>query len=147
MNTALENEVYRFWRAWFGVLLGGVLTAGLAPHLEARPLTTVREVRRLSRDEANQHYPVLVRGVVLFRNADSLFFQDSTEAIAVETDLARLVGPGDLVNSWESPSIWISRRRLADSTSRFSGKFRFPLRGNRHLSRWRPANSTASGWR
>ncbi len=98
MNPALKNEVHRFWRAWFGLLLTGVLAAGLEPASEAGPLTSAHQVRHLTRGEANRHYPVVLRRVVTFRDNDGFFLHDGSESVAThEPELAGRVHPGDLV--------------------------------------------------
>lgn len=74
--------------------LTGAAPAGSGPSLPT--LTTGRQVRHLTREEANRHYPVVLRGVVAFRDADGFFLQDSTEAIATR-EPALSVKPGDLV--------------------------------------------------
>jgi len=91
--------------ATFRIVIGAaVLMPGLAGAAPANPngplptLTTARQVRRLTREEANRNYPVVLRGVVTFRDDEGFFLQDSTEAIATnEPALARLASPGDFV--------------------------------------------------
>ncbi len=100
MDPAPGNQVQRFWRTWLGVLVGGILAASLpgAPPSEAQPLTTARQVRSLTREEANRHYPVVLRGVVTFRNKDGFFLHDGTEAVFTdEPALADRINPGDFV--------------------------------------------------
>ena len=76
--------------------LAGAVPASLKTPMAT--LTTAKQVRRLTREEADRNYPVVLRGVVTFRDDKGFFLQDSTEAIATnEPALAHLVVPGDFV--------------------------------------------------
>jgi len=82
-----------------GLAIAGSFGAGPAGSRQSLPtLTTGRQVRHLTREEANRHYPVILRGIVTFRDDRGLFIQDSTEAIGTrEPALSYLVKSGDLV--------------------------------------------------
>jgi PAS domain S-box-containing protein len=99
MKDSGAKRVIRSCRLFVGLgvvvaRLTGAAPAGSGPSLPT--LTTGRQVRHLTRKEANRHYPVILRGVVAFRDADGFFLQDSTEAIATR-EPALSVKPGDLV--------------------------------------------------
>jgi len=65
------------------------------------PLTQVRQVRRLTREEAARRYPVHLRGVVTFADSSGYFVRDAGEAICVNAPgMPGLASPGDLVEVW-----------------------------------------------
>ena len=73
--------------------------AAAAQETALRPLTTAAAVRNLTVAEAARHYPVKLRGVVTFYNADffSRFIQDDTAGIYLhETNMPPLL-PGQVV--------------------------------------------------
>ena len=82
-----------------GLLIASLLGAdppGSTPSLPT--LTTARQVRHLTREQANRNYPVVLRGVVTFKDDDGFFLQDSTEAVATdEPALSHQVRTGDFV--------------------------------------------------
>jgi len=49
-------------------------------------LTLTRQVRELTPQEANRHYPVELKGVVLWTDPTGLFLQDESGAIAADTE-------------------------------------------------------------
>jgi PAS domain S-box-containing protein len=49
-------------------------------------LTLAQQVRRLTANEANRHYPVELKGVVLWADTTGFFLQDASGAIAVNTE-------------------------------------------------------------
>ena len=101
MKNSGAKRIIRTCRLFVGlgvVIAGstGATPAGSKPSLPT--LTTGRQVRHLTRAAANRHYPVILRGVVTFRDDDGFFLQDPTEAIGtMEPALSHLVKPGDLV--------------------------------------------------
>ncbi|HXI42914.1 MAG TPA: ATP-binding protein, partial [Bryobacteraceae bacterium] len=81
---------------WLAVLLPATSIAGPIPALAA--IRTTRQIRQLTRDQANRHLPAVLRGVVLFKDESGFFLQDATGAIATDDPaLAHQVHPGDLV--------------------------------------------------
>ncbi len=93
------------WRVLLGALaLLCLLTTcpgqQLSPNAGLHKFTTARQIRSLSRSEANRGYPVKLRGVVTFRDNEGFFIYDSTEAISVDAPakLAVSVNPGDLID-------------------------------------------------
>ncbi len=72
--------------------------AGSQPR-PAAEFTSIRQIRSLSRAEANQAPRVHLRGVVTFRDNDGFFIRDSDEAVAVDAPkLAQQVKPGDFID-------------------------------------------------
>ncbi|HVM49648.1 MAG TPA: histidine kinase [Candidatus Acidoferrum sp.] len=71
--------------AW---VIGGALSLPMLAAAQASlaPLTTARQVHQLSSQEAERHFPVHVRGVVTFYDAEipELFVQDDTEGVFIE---------------------------------------------------------------
>ena len=97
LNTASVQSIIVI-----GVLLSCGQLAAIAgptpPQHKPQTFTTAREIRRLTRDEANRGFPVLLHGVVTFRDDDGFFLRDATEAIAVIAPaLAHRLRPGDRI--------------------------------------------------
>jgi len=72
--------------------LAPLQAAQLPPQKSSLPLLTrVEQIRKLTPDEANLGYPILVQGVVTYYNPDEndLFVQDSTAGIWVDIGNAR----------------------------------------------------------
>jgi len=78
--------------AVFGVLL-------LAAAALGAPLRTVREVKALTREEAGQHPPVVLEGVVTYAEPNTFltFLSDQTGGIYLGTQLSRNCNPGDRI--------------------------------------------------
>lgn len=98
-DSRIKEVIKRGLAVCAGVLMAGLTGATPAGSKASLPtLTTGREVRHLTREEANRHYPVILRGIVTFRDEEGFFLQDPTEAIGtIEPALCHLVKPGDLV--------------------------------------------------
>src|SRR5690348_10281305 len=83
------------WCAAWWCALG---RAAAAPRAGLPTLTTARQVRRLTRSEGNRGYPVILRGVITFKDQYGFFIQDSTEAISVDSaTLAPRAHPGEFI--------------------------------------------------
>jgi PAS domain S-box-containing protein len=93
-----------------GVWLGLALTTAFAATLFAGSmqdrgasrqlplLTTSREIHALTVQQANSGYPVLLRGVVTFRNSVHLFLQDSTGGVWINQEGHRYnFGAGEML--------------------------------------------------
>ena len=66
--------------------------------LQALPLTTAREIHELPMKRAESGYPVLLRGIVTFRNRQHLFIQDSTGGVWINQENKNFgIKPGDLL--------------------------------------------------
>src|SRR5579872_2357120 len=96
MKDSGTKRFIRTCRLFAGLGVVIAAPAGSGPSLPT--LTTGRQVRHLTREEANRHYPVVLRGIVTFRDDEGFFLKDSTEAIGtIEPAMCHLVKPGDLV--------------------------------------------------
>ena len=73
----------RYPLLFFAALLLGVILARGADAPALPTLTTVRQVRELSQDEAARGYPVRLRGVLTFHDWDISFLQDATGGLYV----------------------------------------------------------------
>src|SRR5580658_4397593 len=75
------------WRAGVILLLGCSSNSGFAVEpVVAPPLGTIEQVREITPEQADKHFPVHLRGVVTFCdwNADrGLFLQDQTAGIYI----------------------------------------------------------------
>ena len=67
----------------FAVILLGALLARGADALALPTLTTVKQVRELSQDEAARGYPVRLRGALTFHDWEISFLQDATGGLYV----------------------------------------------------------------
>ena len=73
----------RYPLLFFAVILLGALLARGADAPALPTLTTVKQVRELSQEEAARGYPVRLRGVLTFHDWDISFLQDATGGLYV----------------------------------------------------------------
>lgn len=85
-----------------GLLLTAALLLGPARVLSGA-VTTVGEIRAMSREEAANHHPVTVTGVVTYhqRSAGILYIQDETGGVFARPPVFRIDDPGKELNDLE----------------------------------------------
>ncbi len=72
-----------------GMLLGLVLASSALAETAAAPITRVREIRRLSREEAAKSLPVRISGTCIYEASGESFIHDGTDGVWVSSLTAR----------------------------------------------------------